>query len=61
MEAAERMEESADDITAADTAPRPANTIHLFVHCQNYKAMLSVIYSVNEECLPGRLTNQSNR
>lgn len=31
MEAAERMDESAEDITAADTAPRPMNATHLGV------------------------------
>ncbi len=28
MELAERMEESAEDITAADTAPKPINETH---------------------------------
>ncbi len=29
MDEAERTDESADDITAADTAPRPKNAIYL--------------------------------
>lgn len=35
MEAAERTEESADDMTAAETAPRPMNETHLGVKYWN--------------------------
>ena len=40
MDAAERMDESADDITAADTAPKPDGETHIIFNITSWNIPL---------------------
>lgn len=49
MQLADKMEESADDITAADTAPSPKNETHSGVrYCKTNGRMSDALFGISD-------------